>query len=185
MTRKSAICLSRFRQVLFVTAMGVWPGLSAAPLRAETHSSPCSTNTASRQLDYWVGEWVVTAPGGTGSSTSTVSLSLDQCLVVEHWDDGKGHKGENVFGYSEDDQSWRGLFADNRGRVHVFVDGRVVADAAEFRGSSGGPNGATVLNRVRVVRTTPNTIEQTWEKSTDNGATWTTVFRGQYTRRNA
>jgi hypothetical protein len=158
--------------------------LAASPLRAATPPDACAANPESRRLDYWLGSWVVTAPGGTGrSSTSTVSRSLDNCLVVERWDDGKGHRGENVFGYSADDQSWRGLFADNHGRVHVFVDGTIVADAAEFHGSSGGAHGDPVLNRVRVVRVTSNTVEQTWEKSTDNGATWTTVFRGEYARK--
>jgi hypothetical protein len=39
------------------------------------------------------------------------------------------------------------------------------------------------LNRVKVIRLNPNKVEQTWEKSNDNGATWSVVFRGEYSRR--
>jgi hypothetical protein len=170
---------------MFAVAVAIYSALwSPRPEpRAAADRSLCSTSAESRQLDFWLGKWVVTAPGGTGSSASTVSLSLDGCLVVEQWNDGRGHRGENVFGYSSDDRTWRGFFADNHGRVHVFVAGTIVADTAEFQGPNKGAAGPSVLDRVRVIRSSPNTVEQRWEKSTDHGATWTTVFRGEYTRK--
>jgi len=39
-----------------------------------------------------------------------------------------------------------------------------------------------VLNRLRVARVTADKIEETWEKSTDNGRTWTRVYRAEYSR---
>jgi hypothetical protein len=170
-------------EIVFAVAVGVYFALWSPRPQPAVDRSPCSTNAESGQLGFWLGRWVVSAPGGTGSSASTVSVSLDGCLVVEQWNDGRGHRGENVLGYSADDHTWRGLFADNHGRVHVFVAGRIVADTAEFQGSSGGATGPSVLDRVRVIRASPNTVEQRWEKSTDHGATWTTVFRGEYTRK--
>jgi len=113
-----------------------------------------------------------------------VSLSLDKCLVVENWDGGRGHYGQNIFGYSADDKSWYGFFADNEGRVHVFTSGKVSEGSAEFEGSSRDPKGGTVLNRVKVTKLGPNKVEQSWEKSTDNGTTWNLVFRGEYSRAN-
>jgi hypothetical protein len=76
------------------------------------------------------------------------------------------------------------MFADNEGRVHVFTNGTVEAGSAEFDGQSRGPDGTTVLNKVTVKRITPDKVEQKWEKSSDNGANWTTVFRGEYSRAN-
>jgi hypothetical protein len=87
-----------------------------------------------------------------------------------------------MFAYSSDDKSWRGMFADNQGRVHVF-EGRVARGSAEFVGPSRGPNGEAVLNRIEVVRVTADKIEQSWEKSTDNGVTWTMEFQGDYARK--
>ena len=147
-------------------------------------TTSCAANPESRQLDYWLGDWKIGAEGSGGNAHSTVGLSLDKCLVVENWDGRRGHSGQNIFGYSVDDNSWYGFFADNEGRVHVFTSGKVSAGSAEFEGPSRGPNGATVLNRVKVTKLGPNKVEQTWEKSTDKGITWNLAFRGEYSRAN-
>ena len=149
-----------------------------------TDAAPCAANSENRQLDYWLGNWKIGAAGSGGNAHSTVSLSLDKCLVVENWDGGRGHAGQNIFGYSADDKSWYGMFADNEGRVHVFTSGKVSSGSAEFEGTSRGPNGETVLNRVKVTRLSPTKVEQTWEKSSDKGTTWNLVFRGEYSRAN-
>ena len=152
---------------------------------AANDPAPCSANSENRQLDYWLGNWKVGAEGSSGNAHSTVSLSLDKCLVIENWDGGRGHRGQNVLGYSADDKSWYGMFADNEGRVHVFTSGKVSSGSAEFEGASRGANGESVLNRVKVTRKNPNQVEQTWEKSIDNGTTWNVVFRGEYSRAKA
>lgn len=169
--------VSRFMSLCIVLAFGLTTNGLAA-----TDPPRCAANPESRQLDYWLGNWKIGAEGSSGNAHSTVSLSLDKCLVVENWDGGRGHYGQNVFGYSADDKSWYGLFADNEGRVHVFTSGKVSSGSAEFEGTSRGPNRETVMNRVKVIRTSPNKVEQIWEKSSDNGATWNMVFRGEYSR---
>ncbi|HEX7194116.1 MAG TPA: hypothetical protein VF207_04035 [Chthoniobacterales bacterium] len=151
---------------------------------AAATADSCATNSANRQLDYWLGNWKIGAEGSSGNAHSTVTLSLDKCLVVENWDGGRGHYGQNVFGYSADDKSWYGMFADNEGRVHIFTSGSVTPGSAEFEGTSRGPKGESVLNRVKIIRLNPNKVEQTWEKSNDNGSTWNVVFRGEYSRAN-
>jgi hypothetical protein len=170
------------RSILLVFLIGGCFSLGETSVWA-ADSTPCSANPESRQMDFWIGDWTVTYPGMPGSAASKISLALDQCMLIESWDGGKGHKGENMFAYSSDDKSWHGMFADNQGRVHVF-EGKVGPGSAEFTGPSRGPNGETVLNRIKVVRVTANKIQQSWEKSTDNGATWTMEFHGDYSRKN-
>jgi hypothetical protein len=172
-----------FRSVLLLVVIGGCFFLAAPCALAAADSRSCSTDSENRQLDFWVGDWTVTYPGMTGNAMSNVSLSLDKCLFTESWDGGKGHSGKNMFAYSADDKSWHGMFTDNQGRVHVFA-GKVGPGAAEFTGPSRGPNGETVLNRIKVVRINTNKVEQSWEKSTDNGATWTKEFSGEYSRKN-
>ena len=89
-----------------------------------------------------------------------------------------------MFAYSADAKRWYGMFADNEGRVHIFTSGKVQAGSAEFDGPSLGEDGVEVMNRVRLVRVAPDKLEQTWEKSSDHGASWKTVFRGEYLRSN-
>ena len=160
-------------------------GLAApAAFAAPGSPQPCSATSESRQLDFWLGTWDITYPGAPGGSTSTVTLVLDKCELVESWEDAQGHRGENRFAYNYENKSWRGMFADNRGHVHVFTDGKVSHGSGEFSGPSRTPEGQTILHRVRVTRANPNKVDQIWEKSSDNGATWTTVFRGEYSRKN-
>ncbi|MFK2875785.1 hypothetical protein [Rhodanobacter hydrolyticus] len=147
-----------------------------------TAAPSCASDSASRQLDFWLGNWDVGAAGSSPASRSRVSLTLDQCMVIESWDGGRGHRGENMFAYSADDKSWHGLFVDNEGRVHVFTDGKASPGEAEFTGPSTGADGTMVLNRVRIVRISANKVEQTWEKSTDHGSTWSMAFLGEYSR---
>jgi hypothetical protein len=74
----------------------------------------CATNPGNRQLDYWLGNWKIGAEASSGNAHSTVSLSLNKCLVVENWDGGRGHSGQNVFGYSADDKNWYGIVRRQR-----------------------------------------------------------------------
>jgi hypothetical protein len=168
-------------RLLLVAAIGTCLTTTAF---AADDPEPCSTNVESRQLDYWLGNWNIAVPGRTAdnNSKSKVHLALNKCVLIESWEDGKGHAGENIFAYSAENKRWYGLFADNRGHIHVFVDGKVSSGSAEFFGPSRGPNGEAVLHRIKVVRVSPDKVEQLWEKSTDNGATWTEVFRGEYSR---
>jgi hypothetical protein len=168
---------------LFPLIVGFGAASVLMPVRTfAAESQSCSADPMSRKLDYWLGNWTVSYPGGPKGSTSKVVLLLDQCLFVEQWGDRKGHRGENVFAYGKDDQTWHGLFADNRGRLHVFVEGKVAAGTAEFLGPSRGDDGTTILNRVRVIRMDANHLEQTWEKSVDSGRSWKSEFALDYSR---
>jgi hypothetical protein len=180
---KTILSLGRLNILFLFVLMAGWFSLAPAPALAAPDSPACSANPESRQLDFWLGDWTVTYPGLTGSSASKVSLDLDKCMVIETWRGAKGHTGKNMFAYSADDQRWHGLFADNEGRVHIF-EGKVSQGRAEFTGPSQSAEGKPVLNRIKVVRVNPTQVEQSWEKSADNGATWTAVFHGQYSRKN-
>jgi len=153
--------------------------------RATADQPACAANAHSRGLDFWLGHWTIADREQPSRGTSVVSLQLGKCLVVENWSDAAGHRGENLFGYNLDSKSWNGLFADNEGRIHLFGHGTAVAGKAEFYGRSRGPNGETILNRISIVRMTRDEVEQTWQKSADNGTTWNTVFQGRYSRAGA
>jgi hypothetical protein len=154
-----------------------------APLELAAATGRCANEPESRALDFWVGDWQIGVANEHVNATSKVSLELGDCVVVERWNGGDGHVGENMFGYSADDKSWHGMFADSVGHVHVFVNGQVRPGSAEFTGPSRGEHGEEVLNRITIRRTDAGHVQQLWTKSSDGGKTWTTVFDGEYTRK--
>jgi hypothetical protein len=172
-----------FRHIFLILAAAAFFGAAARPASAAPDAASCATNPEARQLDFWLGEWSIAAPGAGPSATSKVFLDLDKCLVVESWDGGRDHSGKNMFAYAAGEKSWRGMFVDNDGRAHIFVDGKVASGTAEFFGPSRGPNGEAVLNRIRIVRRADGKVEQDWDKSSDNGTTWTNQFRLEYSHK--
>lgn len=172
----------RVTNALLYLTLAISPGLTALPARAAGGTPACLANSQGRGLDFWLGHWTISDGEQPSRATSIVSLELGECLIVENWSDATGHRGENLFGYNPDSRTWNGMFADNEGRIHLFERGTVAAGKAEFFGHSLGPDGKPILNRVSIVRRTPGDIEQTWQKSTDNGTTWSTVFQGEYSR---
>ena len=171
------------RAGLTCLAVALIAAASLTPADAAAIGGPCASEPESRALDFWVGDWQIGVANEHVDATSRVSRELGGCVVVERWDGGGGHVGENMFGYSADDKSWHGMFADSVGHVHVFVNGRVRSGVAEFTGPSLGEHGEAVLNRITIRRTSPEHVQQLWEKSPDGGKTWTTVFDGEYTRK--
>lgn len=171
------------RSIAFLALVFAAASFGILPRASATNASSCAANPSNRALDFWLGQWTIAAPGGAANATSTVTLQLDKCLVVERWDGGRGHTGENVLAYSSDDRSWHGLFADNEGRVHIFFYGKASPGSVEFSAPSRGPKGESILNRVTISRINADQVEQLWQKSSDDGKTWTTAFRGQYTRK--
>lgn len=157
-------------------------GLCCGNAFAATDAEPCAASLETRQLGYWLGNWATGS--GAEKATSKVFFSLDKCVFVEHWENAKGHVTEKTFAYSPEEKNWYGMFVDNEGRAHVFLDGKVSSEKAEFHGPSRGPNGETVLNRLQVIHVPPDSMQEVWEKSNDNGVTWTTAYRVQYSRTN-
>jgi hypothetical protein len=163
----------------FAVCMAASPSHAAAAER-----QPCAATAQARALDFWLGKWTVIDGEQPSHASSVVSLELGKCLVVEHWRDAAGHRGENLFGFNLDSRTWNGMFADNHGRFHIFDHGTVMGGKAQLYGQSQGSHGGTILNRITIARMAPNHIEQTWQQSADHGATWATVFKGSYSRMN-
>ena len=171
--------------IAFAAVILMCAGLAApraAAAQAAAAAGPCAANVTARQLDFWVGDWKISDGENPATATSKVSLELGKCLVVENWSDPAGNRGENLFGYNLDDKTWGGMFADTRGQVHIFGRGTAANGKAVFYGPSRGPDGRSMLNRITILRLGPGKVEQTWEKSGDNGTTWKTEFRGEYLR---
>ena len=159
-----------------------------APLVAA--QSPCSAEDAST-LDFWVGEWDLTWPGGqagtpegeTGRGTNTITKEHGGCVVHERFDSEAGFTGESVSVYNARAGEWRQTWVDNQGGYLLFT-GSPSDEAMELRTASvTTPQGQTAVSRMTWRNVTADALDWHWQRSTDGGATWTDVWVIRYTRR--
>ena len=149
---------------------------------------PCRGKPESHQLDFWIGDWVVTpfqAPAGPGAQvlgTNRIEPMLEQCVLLESWTGTGGGNGKSINFYDTNREQWRQVWvADGGGSLDYagsFRDG-----AMRFEGWTLAPNGGRVLQKLTFFPIHKDTVRQLFETSTDSGRTWQPGFDGRYTRR--
>jgi hypothetical protein len=163
----------------------VAPPAIATPVAAPPVAAPPRCDTAPyRQFDFWAGDWDVTSAGdGSAAGTNNVTLTLDGCVLQEHWRGAGGSEGTSFNIWDRADARWHQVWVDNHGtRLDLaggLRDGSMVLEGPERK----GPRGGTVRDRITWTPMPDGRVRQHWEQTRDGGATWTTVFDGLYKRR--
>ncbi len=140
-------------------------------------SDPLGTNA----LDFWIGRWAVSWPGGHG--TNTISWILDGRVVEEvfecHGDEGSLY-GRSHSVLDSADGRWRQTWVDSSGAYLDFtgveVDGRISFQRAVT------VEGQPRLQRMVWLDVTPDGFRWEWQRSTDAGATWEVQWPLDYRR---
>jgi hypothetical protein len=163
-----------------------WPLLIVLALlvpaaAAQTDSdSPCS-DLRSRQFDFWIGEWEVTAKGELAGHNSIRPI-LDGCVLQESWRGAKGSAGSSFNFFDPDAGKWRQLWVWRNGTTleleGAYDDGKMVLE-----GSSRDRTGKTVRNRITWYDNEDGTVRQHWQVRREAGGAWETVFDGLYRKR--
>lgn len=153
----------------------------ATPAAAQQTPPGCSA-AEHEQFDFWVGSWTVTNPSnGVTSGSSRIEKVSSGCAVLEHWTDARGTDGHSINFYDPQSQTWHQVWMGSDGSP-VRLEGR--SDRAGrmiLSGVTPSPQGP-LQNRVTWTRLDDGTVEQRWETSTDEGATWSIAFLGIYRR---
>ena len=157
------------------------------PLPATT--SPGTTNcltgdaAETRNLDFAVGNWNLTAANGLsiGTSNIVVDPTLSGCLVAESFSTPKGYRAIGWLYYDALENTYFRTYVDTEGeRVEMrgtFDNGTLTLEGAE---PIHGANGARV--RMTWMQRSPTQLLQTWEASRDGGETWREVQSITFTR---
>jgi hypothetical protein len=142
---------------------------------------PCLHDSLYRQLDFWVGDWDVTGPGGRPAGKSHVERILGECVILENWTDFGGSSGKSFNTVVPATNQWRQTWVNDRGQLHeytgVFEDG-----AMRYRRETKDAAGATTLHRMTFFPLESNVVRQLGESSTDGGTTWAVTYDLQYRR---
>jgi hypothetical protein len=170
------MCISMFT----VTATGSVRSGSRHPTPPD---SPCAAEEC-RQFDFWVGDWTVSWTGKEGKrlrGTNRIQSVLDGCVIEENFDDPVGmFRGRSFSVYNKTTKQWQQTWVDNTGGyldfVGEFKDGKMIL------GRKATKDGKEFLQRMVWYDIATDALEWNWERSDDQGKTWTLLWSIHYTR---
>lgn len=155
--------------------------LLAAPNQGEeAPAETCEEKAEYRQLDFWVGEWVVTSKGEKVGE-SRVEKLLRGCAVVENWTAVRGASGKSLNFYNPETKKWQQHWVSDRGQISEFL-GELKDGALRLEGYSVLPDGSRLRRRMTLLPL-PIGVRQVSEYSDDNGKTWKVAYDFLYTQK--
>jgi len=163
-------------------ASAVLIGLVLAGPAAAQQGSPCAAEE-NRQFDFWLGDWEVTAvASGQTAGTNSISSILGGCVLLEEYETASGYVGKSFNAYDRSAARWHQTWVDNQGQV-LKLDGGITDGRMVLSGSGKDAQGNDVLDRITWTPHEDGSVQQTWDRSSDGGRTWTNVFDGIYRKR--
>jgi hypothetical protein len=167
-------------------ALRTTPGFAALREAVDRNARPCAYAPEYRELDFWVGDWDVTASGAPAGQ-SHVERMLADCVVYENWSGAGGVTGKSFNIWDATKKEWRQTWVDSAGTLTEFhgrlVDGNMLYEA---EGLVPGPDGTLAPTRQRMTFfDRKGTVRQLGETSTDGGKTWSVAYDLVYTRKPA
>lgn len=135
------------------------------------------------ELDFWLGDWDVRwADGGIG--TNRLTRILGDRVIREEFS-GRSPRGSleglSLSVYDRERRLWRQTWVDDQGSYIDLVGERVEGWFAFVRAAP--EIGPRVRQRMVFRDVEADSLRWTWERSDDDGTTWTVVWEIRYTRR--
>lgn len=151
---------------------------------------PCSREEA-RQFDFWIGEWELTWPGGQGGTpeglqgrgVNVIRPILEGCVIEENFSTADGSfVGKSWSVYNPKKDSWQQTWVDKTGNYLLFSgefkDGKMTLRTAPYQ-----RDGKQFISRMVFENITENSLEWKWQRTEDNGETWTDLWDIHYIRK--
>ncbi|MCI0441671.1 hypothetical protein L0244_23855 [bacterium] len=145
-------------------------------------ADPDCTSAEFRQIDFWVGEWVVTYADGRPAGNSVIQKILNGCVILENWSGVDGFEGKSFNLYDRNKKKWIQKWVDIRGQLLEF-EGSFRDKTLEYTARYTTLDGKNVIGMMTFTPSADGTIRQIWKQSTDEGKTWKMEFDGIYKRK--
>lgn len=140
----------------------------------------CS-DPASRQFDFWIGEWNVHTPDGKLAGTNRITREYEGCVLHERYTTPRGYSGESLNTYDVGRKVWHQTWVDNEG-VLLLLEGSFVIGQMQLTGRTVANDGKVTKHRITWTPNADGTVRQFWE-STDANGQWVIAFDGRYSRK--
>jgi hypothetical protein len=164
-------------RLLLVLVAATAPALGAQPAA----TPPCSAPNY-REFDFWLGEWEVRDPQGQVTGQSSITSILGGCVLKESYTGRPPYRGESYNVYDARTKRWHQSWVDNGGLLALF-DGGLQNGAMVLEGEGADQNGTPFRSRMTFTPLPDGRVRQHWERSSDHGTTWSTMFDGHYSKR--
>ena len=154
--------------------------------RLDADTSSCEA-TEARQLDFWVGEWDLTWEKGplfeAGEGTNVVRPVLGGCVMLEtsRYPES-AYVGSSVSTSNAHTSRWHQTWVDHDGGYLDFTvgprdDGSFVL-SRQFEHEN-----ETIIQRMIFHNVADDRLDWNWQRSSDGGETWETLWAIHYERR--
>ncbi|MEO8588989.1 MAG: hypothetical protein ABI432_06460 [Flavobacteriales bacterium] len=142
-------------------------------------------SAVAQRYDFWLGTWAAAwtnTDGTAGHATNTVTRIMDGKVIHEHFVDiASKFEGMSMSVFDPRDSLWHQAWADNNGSYFDFTGGSVDG-APSFITAPRIKADKVIIERMLFKDITHASFVWDWERSTDNGRTWTLAWRINYTR---
>ena len=141
----------------------------------------CGDSQKSRQFDFWIGSWQVTAGGQVVGENRIVPL-MNGCVLLENWVGSSGPNGCSLNYYNPTSDLWHQYWVWQNGTTLPPLSGTYKDGKMVLEGETAGPNDGITRHRISWFHNPDGTVRQHWETTTDQGQTWNSLFDGLYTK---
>ncbi|MDX2361481.1 MAG: hypothetical protein QNK23_11795 [Crocinitomicaceae bacterium] len=135
-------------------------------------------------FDFWIGEWEVFNLKGDVVGTNSITAIQGNCVLQENWTSASGGTGTSLNFYDNKNQTWNQLWIDNSGNkldITGGLKGNQMIMLSEEKYNT--QNDVHFIDRITWTPNENESVRQHWERTTDNGITWKTLFDGLYKRK--
>ena len=154
---------------------------SVGDLMRAAPGEPCRTGHY-RDFDFWLGDWDVLTPPGTGpvAGTNRIRSEMDGCVIAEYWAGTGSLHGWSLNAYDPRTGQWNQHWVAENG-LNLRMSGGLVGNAMVMQGPRILPSGQVLIDRTTWTPASGGGLTQVWDISTDNGATFPILnFNGGY-----
>lgn len=159
------------------------PRYGSALAAAKDAITPCKRDPETRKLDFWVGEWKLTARNGQPAGESSIQLVSGQCAVLENFHNVNGAEGKSLSAYNSLTRKWQQFWVGQQGGVTEYRDSKWDGNTLFLFSSTVKADGQPRLIRMSYTPLSPDQVRQFGEISDDDGKTWQRQYDIIYDRK--
>mgnify|MGYP005990654999 CR=1 FL=1 len=169
---------------LLVPSPLIEPVQAQSAVTATAPPEPACAADDHRAFDFWIGVWDVTAAGqDQPTAASRISSEHGGCVIREDYTTKGGYTGMSMSFYDTARDKWHQTWMGTDGSA-LFIEGGLNDKGEMVLSNRNTPYYAqgAVINRITWTPGADGSVRQHWQTSSDDGASWSTLFDGLYVR---